>query len=172
MIVVIEGPDLVGKSTTAQLLGSRLSIPVSRIWMDLDNPKPSAQSVANTLYLVCKALRPTIIFDRLFLSEYVYGAVLNREYDYIQELIWKWQDIPDLYVVQLTARDQVLLDRYKQRKDWYLTEEQVLAASAAYSRLPTILPVNFSHIHIDTSDKQPSHVVTEIINWLYMKREK
>lgn len=166
MIIIIEGADLVGKTVISGLLSKRLNVPVSRIWMDLTNPKPSAKSVAHTLHLLCNAISPNIIFDRFFISEYVYGAVLEREYEYIRDLIAMWADIPNMFLVLLVASEKSIRERYAIRNDWYLDLDQILSVNTLYPSIKDILPSNISFLEINTSLYSPDDCVRIIIKWL------
>lgn len=167
MIVVLEGADLVGKSTLAKLLSERLGVPTTRIWMDLEYPAPSAKSVAHTLHLFCKAINPTIIFDRLFVSEYIYGTILGRPTEYLVDLMDLWADLPNVYFVLMTASDETIRHRYYERGgDWYLDIEQILAANRIYSSILGILPNNFTVLSLDTTQKNTEICGQIVVDWL------
>ena len=80
-LIIFEGHDNAGKSTIANKLSTLINVPVFK------HERASMQSwdtVASLLYAydaiaqLCENVKPSIIFDRLFPSEYAYSRVTKR----------------------------------------------------------------------------------------------
>ena len=170
MVIILEGTDLVGKSTLAKELSRELKIPQTGIWIDLNNPKPAVISVSKTLKQVIKTLKPDIIFDRSFMSEWVYSKVKNREDDYINSLIKEWCEVDNLLIVILHAEDRVLVKRFENRGDKYFSIEDILMANELYKELHDFVKQRIYSILIDVSNLTTEQIVL-IIEKALNKRE-
>ena len=151
MIIILEGADLVGKSTLAENLSEKLGIPKTGIWIDLNHPKPAVISVSKTLNQVIQNLRPDIIFDRSFMSEWVYSKIKNRQDDYLNDLIDEWGKIDNLLLVILYAEDDVLIKRFKIRGDQHFSITDILKANDLYQEFYNFVNKTIQCILIDVS---------------------
>jgi thymidylate kinase len=173
MIVVLEGTDLTGKSTVASALSKTLGIPVVRPWIDLNTPKPAVVSVARSLKALILATKPSVIYDRFFFSELPYAMVLGREHGYVEKLVNEWSEVPDLFIVHLTANDQTLRHRYEDRQgDAYVSLGQIIKTRDHYKYLVSILDGCFSVLTIDTTDKSEQETAIIIVDWLHSKKDE
>lgn len=135
IILILEGADLVGKTSVAKEMSRITGIPQTSIWIDLRTPKPAVVSVSKTLRLVAQSTKLNIIFDRSFMSEYVYGAILGRDISYIPELIKEWGDLKDCYLIVISATDEVLSQRYLKRGDDYVNIDKIIKINEQYKKL-------------------------------------
>lgn len=163
MIIIVEGADLVGKTTVVQVLSQMMGIPSTSIWVDLTNPKPAVISVARTLKLVLQACNLNIIFDRSFLSECIYGLELGRETEYISELIKEWSDIADLYLVILTAPDDVIRKRYEARGDYYVDIDNILSINSLYKGMDKIVQPHLRCFFIESIEGDAKRTALSIL---------
>lgn len=135
IILILEGADLVGKTSIAQEVSKITDIPQTSIWIDLKTPKPAVISVSKTLRLIAQASKLNIIFDRSFMSEYIYGTVLGRDTSYIPELIKEWGNIEDCYLIVISASNEVLKQRYSKRGDAYVSIDKIIEINQQYKKL-------------------------------------
>lgn len=166
MVIILEGADLVGKTTLANELSLRLNIPQTGIWIDLNDPKPAVISVSRTLKMIIHTLHPDIIFDRSFMSEWVYSKIRNREDGYINSLINEWEQIKDLYLVILYANDNILKNRFAIRGDNHFLIDDILKANGLYQDFYKQVNKQFKSILIDVSNLNTKQLVELIINTL------
>ena len=163
MILILEGADLTGKTSVAHKLSELTGIPQTCIWIDLKTPKPAVISVAKTLIRLLTAIKPNVIFDRSFISEYVYGSILGRETSYILPLIEEWKNIPDCYLIILTASDKILEERYFTRGDDYICLADIIKANNEYLRLGGMISHYINANIIDTSHLSIDQLAKEIL---------
>lgn len=166
MILILEGADLTGKTSVAHKLSELTGMPQTGIWIDLNTPKPAVISVAKTLIHLLTAVKPNVIFDRSFISEYVYGSILGRETSYILPLIEEWKSISDCCLIILTASDKILEERYYLRGDDYVCLADIIKINNGYLRLGEMISqyidthiIDTSHLSID----QIAKVILEMI---------
>jgi thymidylate kinase len=164
MIIILEGADLVGKTTLANAMSSRLHIPQTGIWIDLNHPQPAVISVSKTLKMVIQVLQPDIIFDRSFMSEWVYSKIKNREHEYINDLIEEWKVVNDLFLVILYAKDDVLKQRFEVRGDKHFSIDDILRANTLYQELHKIVDNQITSVLLDVSELTVEQMVDNIIN--------
>lgn len=86
MIIIVEGIDRVGKTTLCEKLHSSLNIPVYKHigpfkYTKMDNDNETDQLLQ--LLQMCKLQKNFVIFDRLHLTDYVYG-IIERNYNVIK----------------------------------------------------------------------------------------
>lgn len=95
IIVVVEGVDRSGKTTVANALSKALNVPVFRNEeFGFENEYHGRGAVYETqkMWLMLNMVETfdaDVIFDRLHLSEYVYGMI---ERGYINNNVWKIDD--------------------------------------------------------------------------------
>ena len=163
MIIILEGADLTGKSSVAKRLSELTGIPQTGIWVDLHTPKPAVISVAKTLRLVLSVQKMDIIFDRSFMSEYIYGGVLGRETDYIPALIREWRTLSDCHLFILTADNEALRKRYAVRGDSYVSLEKIQMINMRYSALAELASESMDTCILDTSKRDVDQLSEDIL---------
>lgn len=140
MVIILEGHDLCGKSTTAARWGTEYGIPVVKPWADLSFSQASLTSISRTLLSLARTSEHMIL-DRFITSEYVYGPMFGREVSYLDDLLSEWRDgVGGLCVIQCTISEDELSARYETRGDSNLSLEQVFRVRQLYSKLPMLLP--------------------------------
>lgn len=172
MILILEGADLTGKTSVAHKLSELTGIPQTGIWIDLKTPKPAVISVAKTLIRILTAIRPNIIFDRSFMSEYVYGNILGRETSYIPPLIEEWKSIPNCRLIILTASDKILEERYYSRGDGYMCLTDIIKVNNEYQRFEKIISQYIDTHIIDTSDLTIDQLAIKILGMISRREIK
>lgn len=85
MIIIVEGPDGMGKTTLAAELGDRLNAPVYKPWVE-DGLKAAGAYIAGhdagSVALAClTAPHSDVVFDRSFPSDFAYCRAFGRELD-------------------------------------------------------------------------------------------
>jgi broad-specificity NMP kinase len=170
MVVILEGADLVGKTTLAKALSLRLSIPQTSIWIDLNCPQPAVISVSKTLRMVIQALQPDIIFDRSFLSEWVYSKLKGRDDTYINDLIAEWGKVNNLLLIILYANDDVLKKRFEVRGDSHFSINDILQANILYQGLYNKVNNQITSVLIDVSESTVEQIVDSTVNFIYNKK--
>src|SRR5690606_6722872 len=100
VIIILEGPDGVGKSALANQLSERLSMPV---WKRVHNPLygmtvESSQLLHESEFQMFQALNPDVIVDRWYPSEYIYNNAFGRDFDRkaivdLDERVWRDLDV-------------------------------------------------------------------------------
>ena len=85
-MIIVEGIDRVGKTTLCNKLSENYKIPIyrhigERNFKTIDNDIETEKFFQ--ILEICKLSNAFIIFDRLYLSDYVYGT-LERDYDIIK----------------------------------------------------------------------------------------
>ena len=165
MIIILEGPDLVGKTTLAGLLSEALECPVVHPWMDLSHAAASAMTLGKTLPALLSVSGVNVIFDRLHFSEYVYAQIHGRDHTYLPELFREWE-VPQTYLIILTATEEIFEERFRKRGDDMQGLADILATKRLYSTLPLVLPSSIKVLEIDTSYLEPTTLVEQICAWL------
>lgn len=138
MIVVLEGPDFAGKSTTAERLTSLFGGDVR--WVG--QPPASADLVAYYLDPIRDAVsRPDlVVFDRLHISELVYGPIFRGTSRLSRSQaaeIERELDAVGVLKVHIDAPDSLLLERFRGPRgdDMVADERRLLEVAHAYRRL-------------------------------------
>lgn len=159
MIVIIDGADLVGKSTAAERLSDDEGWPIVKIRWDLvGDPAVETRAMAKATTAMLAALNPDVVFDRSFLSWWAYGPVLGHQVEFMPALAQRLGHIRDLYVVLLTASEPALRNRYDIEPDAWFSIDQIIAANDRIPSVASLLPENVPNIHIDTSATSPADV--------------
>lgn len=146
VIVILEGPDLVGKTTLARRLRERAesaSSPFREVRVSRRGPMPDEVSVYDEYVkpMVADIPDDTLwIADRWHLGELVYGNTLRSgsRFDMPGEMTFGMVDrVLDIrskpFKIILMADDDVLAERHSQRGD-SLTLDQVLAVARQYRK--------------------------------------
>ena len=133
-MIIIEGSDLVGKTTLAKAIiehGNR-NVPGSRLNYGHLGLLPKGWSISDYLRMI----RPWVVQDRWMLSEVVYGAVTRGETFLSEEdqlfLLDRAYAVGALHVV-VTCDETLLRERYaiNARREIF-TEAQVVAVNVAF----------------------------------------
>ncbi len=106
MIVIIEGTDLVGKSTLAERVAKAHDWPIVKIrWALVGDVKSETFGMANATTELLAATTPDVILDRSYFSMWAYG----EEVSYLPELIGRFDQVSRVTparLVLLTPRRQ------------------------------------------------------------------
>lgn len=152
MILIVEGSDLVGKSTIADAIGERRGWPVVKIrWALKGDPEVETRAIAKTTIAILDATRPDVILDRAYFSWWAYGPVLGHDVDYMPDLISRFNPIDETRVVVLTAAEEELRRRFELQPDHWFPLEVILGANRRFPSLVDLLPHNLPCLMIDTS---------------------
>jgi len=132
MLIIIEGPDLVGKTTLALRLAEQFRIPIFKHHKISSKKewKNTVDFIGHVTYDILKQIdfsKNNLIIDRFFVSNKVYNKFYYRPYDilYLKTL---YEDFPtdNIIYIQLTATDNVLIERFKIRSDPYIPIRHIL----------------------------------------------
>lgn len=167
MIVIIEGTDLVGKSTLAERLAADRGWPIVKVrWDLLGDPMVETTAMAKSTVAMLRALRPDVIFDRSFLSWWAYGPVLGHEVSYMPRLAWWLATVPDVHVVLLTASPGELERRFTREPDKWFDLAQITAANERFPGIAGLLPEQVPRLAIDTTSVGPAEVYEQVRTFL------
>jgi thymidylate kinase len=151
MIVIIEGTDLVGKSTLAERVANAHDWPIVKIrWALVGDAKAETFGMANATIELLAATRPDVILDRSYFSMWAYG----EEVSYLPELIGRFDQVSRVTparLVLLTASEAALRQRFEREPDLYHTLEIIQRANRRFLSLLPLVPKTLPALHIDTS---------------------
>jgi thymidylate kinase len=152
VILIIEGADLVGKSTLAKRLAAAYELPIVKIrWTLVGDTEVETRAMARTTVEILHATHLSAIFDRLYFSWWAYGHALGKRTAYMHELIDKFSEIENARLILLTATDEELTRRFNRKPDLYFPIDVILRANARYPSLLPLLPESLPSLHIDTT---------------------
>lgn len=167
MIVIVEGADLVGKSTVAGRLSADRDWPVVKLrWDLLGDPMVETTAMAKATIAMLEALEPDAIFDRSFLSWWAYGPVLGHDVTYLPGLAAGLARVPELNVVLLTATAEELQRRFTREPDQWFDLEQILAANERVPSIADLLPRTVPRLVVDTAANGLDEVYRQVIQFL------
>lgn len=170
MIVIVEGADLVGKSTTAERLSADRGWPVVKLrWDLLGDPMVETTAMAKATIAMLEALRPDVIFDRSFLSWWAYGPALGHDVAYMPKLAAMLGRVPDLRVVLLTAAAEELERRFTREPDEWFALEQIIAANERVPGIAELLPETVARLMVDTTACDADQVYRRVVQFLRSK---
>lgn len=171
MIVIVEGADLVGKSTLAASLAHLHSWPIVKIrWALLGDPEIETRAMATSTIAILEATRPSVIFDRSYFSWWAYGPALGHPVAYMPEVIRGYQPVEETRLVILTASADALAQRYERQPDLHFSLEVIQAANDRFRRLADILPLSLYHLQLDTSRINADSVLFAVERFLAVPR--
>ena len=122
MLIIIEGPDLAGKSTFASYMPNAIHF---------------TQNDAHYMYEaeLERAKTDLVVLDRCWISEKVYGPIKRQQCTYTDEeydmLCNKLKAIPHT-IFYVTCPVDMLLTRYKMRGEDYVTQDELIDIANAY----------------------------------------
>lgn len=125
MLIIIEGPDLAGKSTFASYLPNAIHF---------------TQNDAHYMYEaeLERAKTDLVVLDRCWISEKVYGPIKRQQCTYTDEeyalLCDKLKAIPHT-IFYVTSPVNMLLERYNMRGEDYVTQQELIEIANAYSNV-------------------------------------
>lgn len=166
MLLIVEGTDLVGKSTLIERLQQALPWPVAKIrWALIGDSRAETVGMATATIELLRAAATDLILDRCFFSMWAYG----EERSYVPDLIAAFDRVSAAVparLVLLTATADELRRRYEQQPDEFHSLEIILRANARYPSLLPLLPVSLPHLHIDTTRTTPDEVAEQVHHFL------
>lgn len=167
MILIVEGADLVGKSTLAERVAATYGWPIVKIrWALIGDPAAETRGMARaTIELLC-ATTPDVIFDRVYFSWWAYG----QDVTFMPRLIADFARVPDARLVLLTASAEELQRRYEREPDLYFSLDVIQAANARFPSLIPLLPTTLPVLHIDTTSTSPDEVFERVCAFLSLER--
>jgi thymidylate kinase len=152
VIFIVEGADLVGKSTLAKRLAAAYELPIVKIrWTLVGDTEVETRAMARTTIEILHTTRLSAIFDRIYFSWWAYGHALGKNTAFMRDLISNFGEIEDARLILLTASDEELTRRFNRKPDLYFPLDVILRANARYPSLLPLLPKNLPALHIDTT---------------------
>ncbi len=159
MILIIEGTDLVGKSTIAEHCAATHGWPIVKIrWSLIGDVEAETRGMATATIELLATVRPDLIFDRIYFSMWAYG----KDVSYMPELIAAFDRVSRVTparLLLLTASDDVLRGRYERQPDLYHSLDIIQSANTRFPSLLPLLPDSLPSLHIDTTDVSPVQAV-------------
>ena len=152
MILIIEGADLVGKSTIARAVSKVHNWPIVKIrWELAGDPEVETRAMARSTVAILRVIRPDVIFDRTYFSWWAYGPALGYDVDFMPEIICAFQPVDKARLVLLTASPEELSQRFDRQPDAYFPLDVIQSANEWFPTLLDLLPSDLRRLHIDTS---------------------
>ncbi len=141
MLIILEGPDLAGKSTLAARLQTYLAVKYPHHTVTLLHRGPPTQHPLFEYVEPLLRYRPGgnehIIIDRWHVGEVVYPRILNRPTQ-LTPAVYRWINMflqaRGALIVHVSAADDELRRRYAERGDDSRSLSEVLAASQQFHR--------------------------------------
>lgn len=159
MILIVEGADLVGKSTLAARVSAAYGWPIVKIrWALIGEPAAETRGMARATIELLRATRPDVIVDRIYFSWWAYG----QDVTFMPALIAQFAPVPDARLVLLTASPEELRRRYEEQPDRYFSLEVILEANARFPSLLPLLPDSLPAVHIGTTATPPDEVFRQV----------
>ena len=138
MILIVEGADLVGKSTLAERVAATHGWPIVKIrWALVGDAKAETIGMATATVELLRATAPSVVLDRCYFSMWAYG----EERTYLPDLIAAFDRVSGTdtaRLVLLTAGADELRRRYAREPDLYHYLDIILRAN---DRFPSLLPM-------------------------------
>jgi len=161
LVLLMEGPDLAGKSTVTTLLSKRLGIPAYKgVGPDDINVSIKDRAVIefNQLTNFLTQTDVDVIIDRMYLSEWVYASVFGREFDEnnVKKIDEMFSKIDAINII-ITANEDTLKERYDKRGDPKIDVIGIITVKDRYDQIAqkTKTPC----ITVETDDMKPDEVV-------------
>lgn len=162
MILIIEGADLVGKSTLARRLTRVKGWPIVKLrWTLRGDPETETKTIARSTIEFLDATHPNAIFDRCYFSWWAYAPPLGYPVDYMPHMIASFRVIDDARLILLTASEDAILRRYERKPHHRYPLAVILEANQRYPSLLPLLPENLPRLHINTSDVSADEVFAQ-----------
>ncbi len=159
MILIIEGADLVGKSTLAKRLAAAYSLPIVKIrWSFVGDTEVETRAMARTTIEILRTTHVSAIFDRLYFSWWAYGEVLGQRTAFMRELVSSFSEIEDARLILLTATGEEITRRFNRKPDLYFPLDVILGANERYPSLLPLLPDTLPALHINTTHNDAAAV--------------
>jgi thymidylate kinase len=167
MILIIEGADLVGKSTLAERCAAAYGWPISKMRYALKgDPAIESEGMATATIDLLQALEPDVIFDRIYFSLWAYGPALGYDMSYMSRLIQRFARIKDARLVLLTASSDEIRRRYEREPDLYFSLDVIQQANERFPSLLPLLPASLPALHIDTTTTSPDEVFEQVKSFI------
>lgn len=167
MILIIEGADLVGKSTLADKVVAAHGWPIVKIrWALRGNPEVETRAMATSTIQILQATRPNAIFDRIYFSWWAYGPALGYKVAYMPEIISDFSVVEDARLVLLTASEREIKKRFERNPDHHFSLDVILSANERFPSLLPLLPASLPHLQLDTTANPPDDIFAQVSAFL------
>jgi thymidylate kinase len=166
MIVIVEGPDLAGKSTLVERLRVTHPWPVVKVrWTSDGDRRSETIGIARATIAMLRALAPDVILDRCYFTRWAY----DDERSYLPELIAEFDRVSSAVparLILLTATEEEIRRRYQREPNHRNTLEAILCANERYPSLLPLLPESLPSLHINTTETPPETVERKVLSFL------
>jgi hypothetical protein len=166
VILIIEGSDLVGKSTLAERISKRHGWPIVKIrWALLGDVESETWGMAKATNELLIGLNPDVILDRCYFSMWGYAddpafmPALIQRFDRVSS------QLPARLVV-LTAAEGELRRRWDVQPDAFFSLDIVLRANERFRSLAAHVPTSLPVLELATSLLDKDEVVAEVERFL------
>lgn len=144
--IIVEGPDLSGKDTFIDKIKSGYDKVIDKETRKIDKSKLNLNTVNEYLEkefdLLDEYKEKSVIFNRSFLSEFVY-APIKRGYNpqnQVKKYIRKNKALLDKYfIIVIVPTLKTLTERLKIRGDDYIEEKELIKIRSRYKKLIKLL---------------------------------
>lgn len=169
MILIVEGPDLAGKSTLIERLRVTHPWPVAKVrWTPEGDRRSETIGIARATIVILRALAPDVILDRCYFTRWAY----DDERSYLPELIAEFDRVSSAVptrLILLTATEDEIRRRHQREPHHRNTLEAILRANERYPSLLALLPASLPALHVNTAETPPEDVEEQarsFLNWI------
>lgn len=159
-MIIIEGPDLAGKTTLAEAMSKQIFVP----YIHMSSPGPSGDWIEVNKVLLKHGYNNQLIADRFVLSDYAYRPVwphpVPNTIEQLQHFI-AWLRLTASLVIQADVPDEILRARHAIRNDDQVSLENIIKTAHLYRRMFDNLRASrhVQCITYDSSVDTPNHFV-------------
>lgn len=167
MLCIIEGSDKAGKSTLAKHLSEVFGLECTHL------TKPKTDDSFTEYMDMINNIKGPMIYDRSFLSEYVYATlwrggckITDEQFRTLErQLVYKARELKlDTIVVYAFAPLEVIKERCIKEKEDLLQLDQVETCQKLYSEI--MAKTMLCKINYNSSTQQPRHI-SQLIEQLF-----
>lgn len=160
MIIILTGPDHAGKTTQASIISKQMQLPTFKTSVCKSKQlfDESVQNVIKTRRELDSVDMPVMFLDRFhYPDELIYTPIVENRLSYLEPAgnlyLQRWLQEQKTIFVVLTADINVLINRHRERGDYYISEEHLAQIYEQYEKFcaDCQMPV----IRIDTSKDDP-----------------
>lgn len=177
-MLIIEGADLVGKTTLAKALLKRAELDDRGYIYGHMGVLPSGFSAEQYIDLA----QPWLVQDRFHMSQIVYRFIENQPDHFLTPDVYRMIDgalrMFGTFTIIMTASLELLAQRYEERGDGLYNLTNINLANACFRDLATHHPFGLScykvdvdvHVHSQSSHLEPTPEIVDSILGRYFQR--
>jgi hypothetical protein len=166
VILIIEGSDLVGKSTLAESIRDHRGWPIVKIrWALTGDVESETTGMARATIELLLGLNPDIVLDRSYFSMWAY----SEDPSFMPPLMQRFDRVSSQHqarLVVLTASESEIRRRWRAQPDEYFSLQVILRANERFRSLAQHVPTSLPVLELDTSVLTPDEIAAEVERFL------